>query len=543
MFQKNNSVRVGKVVCRLGFNVFGFGGFRFRWNRAYLSGFCINSKRMNPHITVVGESGVGKSNAIKIIVERLCQNGANAIILDPHNEYLGAAEAISAGIYDAAYNGINIFDLDGMSEREKASELSSMFRRNFRLGDVQTYLLYRCIMNMYSYCGQQGKSPNIHGLAQTIRVFKANAKPGEKGILESLERRMSVIETASFAKTVNIDNIIKSSSLFLLSGLHTAEAQAIYLEGFLRKVYAKMLTLEKTGHPFLYVVIDEAEKLGDNPILGKIAAEGRKYGIGIIAAAQRSKSVDKDLRNNSSLVVSFYQREPEELNYISNFISGGNELGRFTEVKKGLRGLQKGYAMVVDSGQKEPFIVHFDRFERENKSANFSIIQLCRPGIRRQELYATLLKSFDEHEISNNIDQLLANGSVASYMIEKGMYAGTWYMSGPRNSAEHDICVSIINRHLGTWKIYNKIYNSSYGPDVIAFASGRKIAIEYETGMKNINDTKEMLNKRLLYYPMVIVVVNDRFHGVYSESFPTLNIVKFSEIDDVCKTIRMPAAA
>jgi hypothetical protein len=446
---KIDSIRVGKVVRRLCFKSFGFGNIGWRWKNCYFSDFSIGrNSRINPHMVIVGESGGGKSNAAKVLVERLCASGANVVILDPHNEYLGAADQISADIYDAAYNGINLFDLDGMSEREKASELTGLFRRNFRLGEVQSYTLYRCIMNTYAYLGQFGKVPNLRNLLFTIGVFKKNAKTGEKSVLESLEKRLAAIDSGSFSRSTDIDKVISGNSLFLLSSLHTAEAQSIYLEGFLRKIYTRMLALEKTGRPFLYIVIDEAEKLGDNPILGKIAAEGRKYGIGIIATSQRSKAIDRDLRNNSSLLVSFYMREPEELNYISNFIAGGNELGRFTEVKKGIRSLRRGYAMVMDSSEKNPYIVYFDRYDRQNTSASFSIVQSARQGIETKDLEKLTSRICTAQQLSESIAALLAKKQLQQCVIESGGYRGTWYISNPRNSAEHDICVNIISRHL-----------------------------------------------------------------------------------------------
>ncbi len=536
MFSKQYRVRLGKIVKKLGFRFIGFGTYGWRWNNVYFSDFTIDrGSVMNPHIVIVGESGGGKSNATKIIIERLFESGANIVMLDPHNEYLGTAEEISAEIYDAAHSGINLFDLDGMSERERASEITGMLKRTFRLGEVQGYTLYKCIMKTYSYHGQFGKVPNIGNLLFTISAFKKTAKTSEKSILESLEKRLSVIDTGSFSKSTDMDKVISGNSLFLLSGLHTPEAQAIYLEGFLRKVYSKMLTLEKTGHPFLYIVIDEAEKLGDNPVLGKIAAEGRKYGIGVIATSQRSKTIDKDLRNNSSILISFYQREPEELNYISNFIAGGNELGRFVEVKKGIRNLQRGYAIVMDSGSRNPYIAHFDRYERRNTSIKFSLMQLTKQGILQHDLEEQMVKVCELPDLHEELNKMLAKKEIQQYFVKGGPYLGMWYISNPRNSAEHDICVGIISRHLSKIGVHNKIYNSSYGPDVIAFSNKQRIALEYETGLKNINETKLMIDKRLQYYPKVITIVNDNSYVQYANYFG--NTVRFSEIEKLPEII------
>ncbi len=527
--KRNDRVRVGKVVRKLCFKSLFFGNIGWRWSDVHFRDFYISGSGMNPHIVIVGESGSGKSNAMKIIVQRLARSGANIVMLDPHNEYLGVADIISADIYDASESGVNLFELDGMSEKEKASELTGLFRRNFRLGEVQSYTLYRCIMNSYTYLGQYGKVPSMNSLLFTIKVFKKNARTAERSILESLERRLSIIDSGSFSRSPDINRIISGNSLFLLSGLHTAEAQAIYLEGFLRKIYTKMLSMEKTSHPSLYIVVDEAEKLGDNPILGKIAAEGRKYGIGIIATSQRSKAIDRDLRNNSSLLISFYHREPEELNYISNFIAGGNELGRFTEVKKCIRSLIRGYAIVTDSSQSNPYVVRFYRDESANVSIDFSILQLARNGIRRSDLLQGMAKICSSDEALAHESSLISKKQLHEYTVPGGKYCGPWCISNPRNSPEHDICVNIISRHLSSLGINSKVYNSSYGPDVMCNHMRRKIAIEYETGLKDIGDTRAMLGKRLQYYQKVIVVVNDDHYEQYKAAFD--NVIPFSRIE------------
>jgi len=60
----------------------------------------------------------------------------------------------------------------------------------------------------------------------------------------------------------------------------------------------------------------------------------------------------------------------------------------------------------------------------------------------------------------------------------------------PRNSAEHDIMVNLVSRHLSRMGVRNIVYNKAYGPDVIAFAEGGPVAVEYETGKKNPDPRK-----------------------------------------------------
>ncbi len=510
----NNKSVIGNVERELKSGFISVGENRLGWRRRYFARFRFEPRGWaNPHVAIVGGSGGGKSNACKKIVVSLCAQGARVAILDPHGEYVGISGNIGAKVYDASRNGINIFDPDGMTEGEKASEVTGMMKRNFRLGEVQGYTLYKCIMYSYRKLSEEGKVPNIHNVLFAIKAFKKNSKSAsEKTVLESLERRLALVASGAFEKSANMSEVMSGNSIFMLSRLHTPEAQSIYIEGFLRKIYSRMLLLEKSGKPNFYVVIDEAEKVGDNPIIGKIAAEGRKYGIGIIALSQRAKLMDRDLRANASALISFGIKEPEELNYVSNFISGGNENGRFIEIKRALRSVGRGTALVVGAGMRNPVIVRFDRFDGGFESAEFVVAESARGGIPALELGARI----GNMEKSGIIERMVNSGAIKCHDIAAGIYQGRWYISDSHNSAEHDISVNIISKHLTALGVKNRIYNSSYGPDIVAFYGGRRIAIEYETGSKSIESSARMIESRSRDYFKTIVVTNDAVLGRYA---------------------------
>ncbi len=526
----SNRDSIGKVYKELYVGRIYFDRPKWRWRRVFFRDFGVGKKRLNPHISVVGESGSGKSNFCRLLIRQLAAKGAGIAVLDAHNEYLGIADAICAQVYDASYSGINIFDLDGMDEREKTNELTGMFKRIFRLGEVQGYVLYKCILYTYRVLLGRGRMPCMADLIYSMRVFKGRADSGERRVLEALERRLALLDTGMRSgKFVDMDMVMRGNSIFLLSGLHTAEAQAIYVEGFLRKVYTRMLGMQKGGVNRFYAVIDEAERLGQRSILGRIAAEGRKYGVGVIAIAQRAKSIDRDLRSNSSLFFSFYQREPEELNYIANMMSGGNEMGRFLEVKRAIRSLRVGSAVVLDSSHQEPVIVRFERDDSGNACLAYEIINRTRKGMERCALLRALgAFGFSEEQVLDRIDGMLADRTLQQYDVgAAGAYRGTWYIAMPRNSAEHDICVGIISSHLSSSGIRNIIHNGAYGPDVIAFAGRKRIAYEYETGSKSTADTMHMLEQRARSYPEIVVVVNDSQFLKYG-GISVARVIKFS---------------
>lgn len=504
-----NAARVGKIEKRLSISKVGMGKLHWRWSKVFLRNFYVdNSREINKHMLIIGESGSGKSNACKQIIKGLSSEGANFIVFDPHDEYIDLAKETGAKVYNALYAGINLFDLDGMSIKERTGDLTELFRKVFRLGEVQSYILYKLIFYTYNFFSEMGKVPSINSLIYSIKVFKRHAQKGEMNILSSLEKRLLTLGTDLSTRYVNIGELINSRSVFAISALHTSEAQAVYIEGFLRKIYSNMLGSERIAGKRFYIIIDEVEKLGQSNIIGRLAAEGRKYNIGIIALSQHAKQVEKSLRGNASTIIAFYQREPEELNYISNMIASGNELERFSEVKKAVRRLRQGHAIVMSSA-REPIIVKFDLFNGSKEASNY-IMQSAKRAIKKEELLGMLAaRGFTEQEVLQDLEFLVSEGMLRYYKINAAGYEGIWYMATQRNGAEHDIMVDLISRKLNSIGVGNRIYNSSFGPDIIARLGNARVAIEYETGKNDFEKAKLMINKRLSNFSKVFVVVND----------------------------------
>ncbi|MEM0087205.1 MAG: DUF87 domain-containing protein [Candidatus Micrarchaeaceae archaeon] len=512
-FRRNNIGNVVKVL-RLSRK---HGYVRWHWHRVFFRRINLGiGKSINPHIAIVGESGSGKSNACALIIKELPKD-ANFIVIDAHNEYVEFAKELNATAYDATKNSINPFELNGMSEREAAGDLVRMFKRVFRLGDVQSYVLYKAIAYTYEISRLRGREPSIKSLLYTISVFKKNAGKSELNILQALENRLELLDTSAFVRNRNISELLHKRSIIALAKLRSNDAQAIYVESLLRRIYTAMLGIDRSSHARFYIIIEEAAKLASGSVLSRIAAEGRKYGIGVIAIAQRAKMIDAELRGNASLLIAFYQREPEEANYIANFIAGGNEQDRFIEVKKAMRRLEKGSAIIAASG-KEPMLVKFKRFS-ERRDPRYSIIEMAEHAIEEKELFGNLARmGFKEEEIMEAIEDEISGGALRRHAIEKGAYAGAWYTSSLQNSAEHEVMVAIISKELSRLGIQNRIINTSYAPDVEAYANGKKFAFEYETGSKSLDELRAMLERRSKKYAATFVIASDKGRANYANA-------------------------
>jgi hypothetical protein len=515
VFDNKNAIKIGKVTKELRLGGL-FHGRRWKWRRTFFRKMEIDLGRMlNPHIVVMGESGSGKSNACKVILRELSAHGMNFLVFDAHDEYLGLAESLGADVYDASCTGVNLFEIAGKSDREKASEISGMLKRLLGLGHMQGYTLYKAVLYTYQISVAKGREPTMNDLLFTIRVFERHAGRAELSLLRSVEHRLTPLSVAAHSRSVKVDVLMRGRSVFALSGLGNSEAQAVYVESFLRKIYESMLCGDKRRKARFFIVIEEAGKLGEGSMLARLVAEGRKYGIGILVVAQRAKSLDREIRSNAELMIAFYQREPEELNYVANLIASGNELNRFIAVKWAMRKLGLGSA-IVSRSRGEPQVVRFDSCDCAQRSLSLEILTAARKAVCKDELCASLLdKGFQKEQTMERVRELLEKGELRYHVVQSGKYLGVWYISMPRNSAEHDVMVHLIGRHLAENNVRNAVYNSSFGPDLVAYVKGKRMAVEYETGSKGQDDTRRMLEKRKKVYGRVLLVVNDSLRGSY----------------------------
>ncbi len=255
---KSDKIVVKKRLCLRRANS---GEAMWKWKRRLVPRVLKLNKEINPHIAIVGESGSGKSNACMALLVRLKEQGANFAVLDAADEYVGLSQQLNAKVYNCAHSGINIFELDGMGAREKTSQLVLMSTRHFKLGQYQASVLNRCLGYMYGNV-DRWPVPSMSALMAVIAIFIKNAGAHESSALQTIRDRLNMIYSSSVRDSIDMHAVLTGNSVFAMSGLHTDESQAVFMEGFLRKLYSTMLGKRRHFSNMFYVVVEEAQKLG-----------------------------------------------------------------------------------------------------------------------------------------------------------------------------------------------------------------------------------------------------------------------------------------
>ena len=520
----------------------------WKWRRINSSIKIYPSLEPNPHMIIVGMSGFGKSSLCKSILVDMYKSKKHAIVFDAHNEHESAVRHINGKVFDARTAGINILELDGMSISDRISEITRLLSRIYSLGEIQTIKLSRCLWYTYRKFGAKSKMatsleevPKLRDLINELSIFIKNAKSTyEKNTLTHMQYKLQGLNISALSgNDLKVEDVLKSTCSFSLAGLGSGEVQLVYINELLKRLYARMKTNEKeTGFNY-YVMIDEAQTMINNEQVGSdmirgFAEEGRKYGVGVIIATQLASNLDQQMVANAATFISFYAREPKEINYVANII-GGADAGAAGKIKDRLKQLDKNEALVISGLNRKPLMVTTPKYNDIGFCAadaipeNMEAKQIIKVLIDRPMLYTDFIKTIDLEKYGSQFEDLIDSRQVDTFTFDSGGKKELWVGPGRMNPGiEHRICTAKIVGHLAENNIRAWENSSGPSPDITATVNGKNIAIEYETGKKFIADTRKMLSRRIDAFDSVVVVVNPRSYDEYKDKLKDLNIVLVS---------------
>ncbi len=481
----------------------------------------------NPHIIISGASGYGKSTLLKSFLIDMGAYGMPALIFDGHDEHKELVASLGGAAYEAGISGINIFSNPSI---ERLEELTALFSNVYSLGYLQENLLYRILKYAYR---KAGNSLDINSVLSEIAVFMKNSKSAtELQRLDHLMQRMESLKASLPYSYVPISSLHGLVSFSMLS-LKSSEAKLIYLNELASAICRNMYSMEKERGLKMYIVIDESRELLEKAgrLLCTLMAESRKFGLGIILVCNDASVLPNEVTENAASIIAFRSSNPSSLNFISGRIAGGG----MQEIREELGRLGKHNAIVASP---TPFIAAMPTPEdiaarmrnlSENaplnartadtaSPANNALLDEIKEYARKPVRIEDVVKKFGRNAL----------GIIYGSAFDTFWHNRLWVtIHSKSESAEHKFFVSEIGRLLSAHGI--KFYASRHGPDIVAYCNG-KVAIEYETGRKNIEGTAAMLEQRRKSFSLIVIVVNGSHYHEYEKRFPNFKIIKSSSI-------------
>lgn len=280
-------------------------------------------KEKNPHLVVLGTSGSGKTETLKVIIHELTKNKVPSLVIDFHNEFSNVA----ANVLNLREVSINPFEVAENERPESVMyEITDIIKKLFGLGDIQEAILRNAIRQSYLEKGinlkQKGAGNSNFPTFSDIQrnIYRQEDSKNKTTIASLMSRIEPLIDLDIFETDTNIDfsDLIRETTVVGLKDFPTETVKAVIAEFFLNKLSYYLYSWDRSKNMKLYCVIDEAHRLMyDNSPLDRFLRESRKYGVGVILASQRPVDFNETVLANVGGVMSFQCSLEKDAHYIA----------------------------------------------------------------------------------------------------------------------------------------------------------------------------------------------------------------------------------
>jgi hypothetical protein len=310
----------------------------------------------NPHISISGETGSGKTQATKAILHELMP-ALPALILDFKDDYAKADYAAAEGftVHDASFGSLPfnpmVPPVDPETGRVNPTahvhELGDMLQRIYKLGDQQTFHLREAIKETYAINGV-GTKPFVPEEGQRYLPFDAIRDVLVREEAHTLLGRLSPIfdlglfsEDSDEASTLS--DLLSRPTVIRLSQLPGDQVKNAVAEFFLLALYSFLIRRPQPHRLERLLVLDEAWRLVNSPKLQPLMREGRAFGLGVIIATQFPRDLPEVIGGSTATRIFFNQTKAEQVREIQRTLVGktsGQEADHLGSLVRGLAPLE-----------------------------------------------------------------------------------------------------------------------------------------------------------------------------------------------------------
>lgn len=292
--------------------------------------FSLSPDDLFRHAYIIGQTGTGKTNMLKLLARRLHALGYPVFVIDPHGDL---SIELATTTPDAVYLhptkspfGINPLELPPLDNRDQAITISldtliNLFTNVFKLPETAVnvrYILQTVARQIYNV----GGTPTLAGIYKIVMGIYNGADVGitdesfreqekllrnmpDQSFISTLGRLQGFAEDPILRRltsntTIDLNEFIDNNRMVLFSvpqpdvGL---VASSLVCSTLLLKIYYTLLARARNEgeRKNVFVIIDEFQTLQSLPILANILSEARKFGLHLIIAHQYAEQLTDEL--------------------------------------------------------------------------------------------------------------------------------------------------------------------------------------------------------------------------------------------------------
>ena len=353
---------------------------------------------LGKHFAVLGSTGSGKSCAVSVILQAIIERHpcAHVVMFDPHAEYGPAfgelAQRLDPSNLDLPYWLMTYDEIaailaparDDRGYAEGAILKEAVYRARlawlgsdagrhvtvdtpvpYRLSDLE-----RLIEDaMGALDKPEGAAPYRHLLA---RLRSVRADPRYAFIFQALHVRDSM--AAVLGRLFRMPVAGKPVTLIDISSI-PSEVVDVVVSLVCRLVFEFGLWSDRSAMTPVLLVCEEAHRYvpaegapafePSRRAIGRIAKEGRKYGVSLCLVSQRPAELAPTSLSQCGTIIALRMSNERDQNFVRNVLPDGSEW-----LIRALPALGTGEAVAIGEGVSVPMQIHFDTLAPERQPAS-----------------------------------------------------------------------------------------------------------------------------------------------------------------------------
>ena len=341
------AVRIGLPVRKARYedikDVIGVGVRIGRYINSDIPAFLNLEEVRRKHIAILGTTGSGKSHFAKLFIGRALEHLNAAYIFDPHGEYAELetvdtkrVELENTLLYFESEKLVELLARFGAPVKGPSSEV----RENKKALNkwVHSLLAGKFEKNLYEVLEEREMKDYAELLSEE---FGENAIKNQADVLKKID------------EAINYDKAV----IFDFKNVEEPEIRCEIAGYIFRKLFIKA---KAAGDLKSLVVLEEAHNFAPERGYGevsagrenfaktyalKIASEGRKFGLGLVAISQRPAQVSKYLLSQTNTQVLFRMVNKSDIEAVESAIESASR-----DIVDKLSDLKTGYAFVTGAG-------------------------------------------------------------------------------------------------------------------------------------------------------------------------------------------------
>ncbi len=364
------------------------------------------NRMVTRHLAVLAITGAGKSNTVAVIADRLAELGATMVIFDMHADYvvsdvknLNPVEPRVNPFYMSLSELMHLLRIDRAAHKQ-----ARVFRAAYKvaaeaISGGETSLSPRDFLAAIEY--------TLHRLVGSEPSEEAMRVGEELEDLESFDKLISFYSAKTFKESAlgvlskledfeeRLSGIIDPAAPDALSRLRRGRINAVDLgrldeedadvivSHYLRRILTERKrhrvegrTVDSMRAP-VFVVLEEAHILApkDRPTMsklwiGRIAREGRKFGVGLCLVSQRPKGLDVDSLSQVNNMIILKLVEPSDQRHVQQASEQLSE-----DLLRQLPALNVGEAVIIGPMLPFPAMVKIDKFEGRLGGSDINVLE------------------------------------------------------------------------------------------------------------------------------------------------------------------------